>query len=177
MRTLASLFCVNGTYVVIEEEEPLLRFEVAVFQSILLHEWRLPGHDVFVTHLFEEHLDQVGTPRVTCVEVDDLVHLIVSLSLLLGAHRETAVDCGGDVTKTPWVDLESLGHVVGNTHKFGEDEWALLGPFLGNDELHRCGIHAVTERGDEGEISGGQEGVEFIPADRLVVMVDGNEVQ
>lgn len=80
----------------------------------------------------------------------------MSLGLLLGAHGETAVDCGGDVTKTPWVDLKGLRHVVGNAHEFGEDEWTLLGPFLGNDELHRCGVHTITERGDEGKVSGGQ---------------------
>jgi hypothetical protein len=79
--------------------------------------------------------------------------------------------------RTPWVDLKSLGHVVRNTHEFGEDEWALLGPFLCNDELHRCGVHTVTERGDEGEVSDGQEGVELVLLDGLVVMVDGNEVQ
>ena len=165
------------THIVIEEEQPLVRLEVAAFQFTLLHKWSLPGHDVFETHLLQKHLDQVRTPRMTGVEVDDLVHLVVPLSFLLWAHGEATVDCSGDITETPWVDLESLRHVVRNAHEFGEDERTLLGLFLGNNELHRCGIHTITERGDEGEVGDGQEGVEFVLFYRLVVMVDGNEVQ
>ena len=151
--------------------------EVPILQSILLHEWCLPSHDIFEAHLLEKHLGQVCSPRVTSVYIHDLVHLVVPLGLLLWAHSESSVDCGGDVTEVPWVDLESLRHVVGNAHEFGEDERALLGPFLCNDELHRCGVHAITERGDESEVSDGQEGIEFVLLDGLVVMVDGNKVQ
>lgn len=114
---------------------------------------------------------------MTSVEIDDLVHVVMPLSFFLWAHRETLVDCGGDITETPWVDLESLRHVVRNAHKFGEDKWALLGPFLGDNELHGRGIHTITERGDEGKVSDGQKGVKLVFFDRLVVMVDGNEVQ
>ena len=111
MRTLPSL-SPSGTHIVIEEEQPLLCFEVPVFQSVLLHEWCLPGHDVFVTHLFQEHLGQSRGPRVTSVEIHDFVHLIVPLSLLLWTHREATVDRSGDIAKTPRVDLEGLRHVV-----------------------------------------------------------------
>jgi hypothetical protein len=88
-----------GTHIIIEEEQPLLRLEVPVFQPVLLHERSLPGHDVLETHLLEKHLDQVRGPRVTSVDIHDLVHLVVPLSLLLWAHRESAVDRGGDVTE------------------------------------------------------------------------------
>ena len=167
----------SWTHIVVEEEQSLLRLEIPILQPVLLHERSLPGHDVLETHLLKEHIDQVRSPRVTGVDVHDLVHLVVPLSLLLCGHRESAVDRVGDVTKVPWVDLKSLRHVVRNTHEFGEDEWALLGPFLSDDELHRCGVHTVTKGGDEGEISDGQEGVELVLLDGLVIMVDGNEVQ
>ena len=167
----------NGTHIVIEKEQPLLRFEVVVFQSVLLHKWCLPGHDVFEAHLLQKHLDQVRTPRMTGVEIHDLVHLVVPLGFLLWVHREAAVDSSGDIAKTPRVDLEGLRHVVRNAHELGEDEWALLCIFLGNDEFHRCGVHTITERGDEGKVSDGQQGVELVLFNRLMVMVDGNEVQ
>lgn len=109
--------------------------------------------------------------------IHDLVHLVVPLSLLLWAHREPPIDRSSDIPKTPRVDLESFRHVVRDTHEFGEDERALLGALLCNDELHRCGVHAITERGDEGEIGDRQEGIELVFLDGLVVMVDGDEVQ
>ena len=130
-----------------------------------------------MTHLPEENLDQGRGPRVATVGVHDLVHLVVPGDFLLGAHGEPSIDGSGDVAKTPRVDLESFGHVVGDAHEFREDEWALLGPFLGNDELHRCGVHTITKRGDEGEVGNGQEGVEFVLFDGLVVMMDGNEIE
>lgn len=111
------------------------------------------------------------------MDVHDLVHLVVSLGLLLWAHSKSSIDRCGDITEVPWIYLKSLRHVVRNAHEFGEDEWALLGPFLRNDEFHRCSVHAITERGDKGEISDGQEGVEFVLLDGLMVMVDGDKVQ
>ena len=167
----------SRTHIVIEEEQPLLCFQVAFFQSILVHEWCLPRHDVFVAHLFQEHLDQIRGPRMAGVEIHDLVHLVVPLSFLLRAHREATVDRSSDITKTPWVNLESLRHVVRNTHEFGENDRALLGLFLGNHELHRCSVHTITEGCDECKVSDGQEGVELVLLDRLVVMVNGNKVE
>ena len=87
--------------------------------------------------------------------IHDLVHLVVPLSLLLWAHRKSAMNGRGDIAKVPRVDLESLRHIVRNTHKFGKNERTLLGPFLCNDELHRCSVHTVTERGDEGKVGNG----------------------
>ena len=176
MRKLSLGVYLGGAHIVIKEEQPLLRLEVPILQPVLLHERSLPGHDV-ETHLLEKHLDQDRSPGVTSVDVHDLVHLVMPLSLLLWAHRKSAVDRGGNVTKGPWVDLESFRHVVRNAHEFGEDEWTLLGPFLRDDELHRCGVHPVTERGDEGKVSNGQEGVELVFLDGLVIVMDGNEVQ
>lgn len=130
-----------------------------------------------MTHLLEKHSNQGRSPRVATVGIHNLIHLVVPLSLLLRAHGETSIDCSGDVTKVPRIDLESFRHIVRDTHKFGEDERTLLGPFLRNDELHRCSVHTITERSDEGEVCNRQEGVELVLLDGLVVMVDGNEVQ
>ena len=52
----------SGTYIVVEEEQPLLGPEVPVLQPVLLHEWCLPGHDVLEAHLLEKHLDQDRSP-------------------------------------------------------------------------------------------------------------------
>ena len=109
--------------------------------------------------------------------INDLVHLVVSGSFLLWAHSEAAMDCSGNVAKTPRVDLKSLRHVVGNAHEFGEDEGTLICPFLSNDELQRGGVHAITERSDEGEICNRQECVKLVGLDGLMIVVDGNEVQ
>lgn len=114
---------------------------------------------------------------MTRVDVHHFEHLVVPLLLLLWAHGQTTVDGSRYVAQIPRVDLESFGHVVGDAHEFGEDERTLFGPLLRDHKLHGSGVHAVSKRGDESEISDGEEGVEFVLLDRLVVMVNGNEIQ
>ena len=89
------------------------------------------------------------------------------------AHRKSMMDCDSNVTKVPWVDLASLGHVVRNAHESEEDEQALLSLFLRDDNLHRRGVRT----GDEDKVSDGQGDVELVLLDGLVIVGDGNEVQ
>lgn len=56
----------------------------------------------------------------------------------------------------------------GNTHKFAEDERAVVRLLLGDDKLHGRGVHAVTERRDNSKVSHGEERIKLVLLDSLV---------
>ena len=88
--------------------------------------------------------------------------------------------------KIPGVDLEgSFGHGVADSHELAHHERTGrtlatrdLGNFLlAKHKLHASRVHSISEWCDESEISHGEEGVEFVLLDVLMVVVYGNKVE
>lgn len=59
-----------------------------------------------------------------------------------------------------------------NTHKLAQYERRVVSLTLGDHELHGGGIHAITKRGDHGEIGNREERIEFIFFQGLVAVKD-----
>lgn len=70
----------------------------------------------------------------------------------------------------PWIDLQSLRHMLADAHEFTDNAWALLRFFLRDNKLHRRGVHPITERRDNSQVSYREQGVELVLFQGLVAM-------
>jgi hypothetical protein len=71
-------------------------------------------------------------------------------------------------TEAPWVDLKRLAHIGGDAHELTQHERRLLCLSLSDDELHRCRVHAITQRCNHAEVGSTQQSIKFVLLDCLV---------
>lgn len=74
-------------------------------------------------------------------------------------------------TKIPRIDLQSLLHILRDTHKLTQDARTLLRLFLRDDKLHRRGIHPISQRSDDTKICYGKESVKFVLLEGLMALM------
>jgi hypothetical protein len=166
----ARLCFAKATHIVVEEHEPLLGLGVAVGQSRHVERGSLVG-SVFTTNVLEQLLDNGSSPGVTGVADNRLVKLGVAHVLLLVGHGQTLVDGVSDTKQVVRVDLESLRKARGGTHELRENQRRLVGLVLAENKLHRGGVHAVTETGDQGKVGNREQGKVLVALNSLVATV------
>ena len=125
----------------------------------------------------KEHLDQRERPRRARMCRHDVVQRLLPPRLLLIRHRQPAVNRSRQTTQIPRIDLQRVLHRTSDTHKLAQHQRALLGLLLADDKLHVGRVHAIAQWRDEREVGRAEQCVEFVLADRLVVVMHGDKVE
>ena len=129
---------------------------------------------VLVSDILEQLSQDRPGPSVTSVAGDTFEELSVFLLFLLFGHVQSVVDSLGDTEQVVRVDLKSRVERSGGAHELRKDQRRFVSLILTEDELHRRGVHAVSQRGDQSEVGHRQEAEVLVALDGLVAMVSAD---
>ena len=104
---------------------------------------------VLVSDILEQLSQDRPGPSVTGVAGNAFEKLSVFLLFLLFGHVQSVVDSLGDTEQVVRVDLKSRVERSGGAHELRKDQRRFVSLILTEDELHRRGVHAVSQRGDQ----------------------------
>lgn len=131
---------------------------------------------VLGSDILEDLLEERSSPVMTGVALDAVHHARMPLLLLTVGHVQPLVDRVRDSEEVVRVDLQGRGKGRSGPHKLREDEGRLVRLVLAENELHRGGVHTVTERSDERQISSREQPKVLVSVDGLVAAMAGSRI-
>lgn len=137
------------TYIIIKHQQSLTSLLVVRLHLAQIQPRGLMS-GMFRPDILQQQPQHGRCPRMTRMAHNTSQQRGVSLFLFGRRHGQAAVDGMGDIEQVVRVDSQGGREGRGGAHEFRQDQWGFVGFILAHDEFHRSGVHAVSERSDEG---------------------------